>query len=134
MNGATHGDFPYLKSVGVITLAAVVLGAYPFATATTPEIARSAAAGLVLSIVHALMGYAVVRFSAGRPAAEFMQIVLGGIAVRLMVMVGLLLVAVGVLRFHAFALISTLFIFYIIFLAMEVLFIHRSVTQQQQTT
>lgn len=133
MSGAANNDFPYLRIVLWTALGAAVLGAYPFAVFTPPEIARAAAAGLVLSVIHAVIGFGVVRFTAGRPFSESLNIVLGGIVVRLVVMTALLLVAVGLFRFHAFALIGTLFVFYIIFLAMEVLYIHRSMSQQQST-
>jgi hypothetical protein len=63
-------------------------------------------AGVGLSVVNILMGFAVIQFTMGRSYTTFIQIVLGGIAVRLFVMVGLLLFFVGVLRFHAVSLVG----------------------------
>jgi hypothetical protein len=56
-----------------------------------------------------------------------MQIVLGGIVVRLFVMVGLLLTAVALFKFHAVSLISSLFVMYMVFLTLEVLYIHKKI-------
>jgi hypothetical protein len=127
MNDAPKVDPSFMKQIVLVTAAAVVLGSYPVSTYATEEIARGIAAGGVLSVINVLMGYAVVRFSAGKNYAEFMQIVMGGLVVRLFVMVGLLLMAVGLLKFHAFALISSLFVMYIVFLVVEVMFIHKNI-------
>lgn len=127
MNDAPKVDPSFLKQIVIVSAAAVVLGAYPVSTYATDEIARAITAGGVLSVINVLMGYAVVRISSGKNYAEFMQIVMGGIVVRLFVMVGLLLLAVGLLKFHAFALIGSLFVMYIVFLIVEVMYIHKNI-------
>lgn len=127
MNAAPKVDLSFLKQIVLVMVAAVALSAYPVATYATEEIARGLAAGSVLSVINVLMGYAVVRISAGKNYTEFMQIVMGGIVVRLFVMVGLMFVAVGLLKFHAFALIGSLFVMYIVFLIVEVMYIHKNI-------
>jgi hypothetical protein len=125
MSAAQKIDPSFLKQIVLVMVAASVLGAYPVAAYATEEVARGIAAGGVLSVINVMMGYAVIRFSAGKEYNEFMQIVLGGIVVRLFVMVGLLLLTVGVMKFHAFSLIGSLFVLYIVFLAVEVMYIHK---------
>jgi hypothetical protein len=125
MSAAQKFDLVFLKHIGAVIAAAAVFGTYPVLTYATDETARGIAAGAVLSVFNVMMGYAVIRYSSGKEYTEFMQIVLGGIAVRLFVMVGLLLMAVGVLKFHAFSLISSLFVMYIVFLIVEVMYIHK---------
>ena len=49
---------------------------------------------------------------------------MGGIVIRLFVMIGLLLLLVLVFQFHVLALVGSLFALYVIFLALEVLYIH----------
>jgi hypothetical protein len=127
MSGATNNDAVFLKQIGIVLLTASALGIYPLMTRANGEIAEGVIAGGMLSLVNVLMGYAVVRISAGKDHAEFMQVVLAGIAVRLFVMVGLMLIAVGLLKFHAFALISSLFVMYSVFLVVEVLYIHKHI-------
>lgn len=124
MSGATNSDAVFLKQIGIVLVTAAALAAYPLMTRATGEIAEGVIAGGVLGLVNVLMGYAVVRISSGKDHAQFMQVVLAGIAVRLFVMAGLMLIAVGPLRFHAFALISSLFVMYSVFLIVEVLYIH----------
>ena len=73
------------------------------------------------------MGFAVIQFTLGRSYTTFIQIVLGGIAVRLFVMVGLLLFFVGLLKFHPVSLVGSLFVMYVIFLTLEVIYIHKKI-------
>ena len=53
----------------------------------------------------------------------FVQIVLGGIVIRLFVMVALLMVLIVVLHLHVIALVGTMFVTYIVFLVMEIVHI-----------
>ena len=88
------------------------------------EIVKGIAAGVTLSVVNVLMGYIAIEYSYNKSYTHFVQIVLGGIALRLFVMAGLLLVLIGVFKFHSIALVGSLFGMYMIFLAEEVLYIH----------
>ncbi|MCK9409452.1 MAG: hypothetical protein WCX28_01875 [Bacteriovoracaceae bacterium] len=117
----------FLKQIVLVVIVASGLGAYPLMTFAADEVVAGVVAGGVLSVVNALMGYAVVQFSIGKSYTVFMQIVLGGIALRLFVMVALLLVAVGLFRFHALSLIGSLFVMYIVFLVVEVMYIHKNI-------
>ncbi len=110
-----------------IVIASVVVGglaAYPLLTYGTQEIINAAVIGFGLSIVNVLMGYAALRLSEQRSYVIFVQIVLGGIAVRLFLMAGVLLVLIWLVKLHALALVTSLFVMYVIFLALEVLYIH----------
>lgn len=104
----------------VVTL----LGAYPLLTFAGDEIVNGVIAGVAMSVLNVLMGYGAVEYSFNRSYTTFMQIVLGGIVVRLFVMAGLLIVLIALLHVHAVALVGSLFVMYVIFLALEVLYIH----------
>lgn len=124
MNGATTFDFRFLKQI-VLTLAIVtLLGAYPLLTYAGEEIVTGVIAGAAMSVLNVLMGYGAVEYSFNRSYTTFMQIVLGGIVVRLFVMAGLLIVLIAVFNVHSVALVGSLFVMYAIFLALEVLYIH----------
>ncbi|MFA6467746.1 MAG: hypothetical protein WCW35_02540 [Bacteroidota bacterium] len=127
MNAATKVDFSLLKQIAVVLLVTGGLGFYPVTQYTAGHIAEGIAAGVVLSVVNALLGYGVIQFSLNRSYTIFMQIVLGGIVVRLFVMVGLLLAAVALFKFHAVSLIGSLFVMYMVFLTLEVLYIHKKI-------
>jgi hypothetical protein len=114
----------FLKQVFGVLAVMVIIGIYPLMKFGNEEIVYAVAGGVVLSVIHALLGYAVIEFSARQPYDMFVQIVLGGIAVRLFVMTGLFLVLVLVLKFHVVALTISLFVLYAVFLVIEVLHIY----------
>jgi len=114
----------FLKYVVLTVLIIAALVWYPLANYATEEIIDAVIAGIALSVVNALMGYWAIEYSFAKSYDRFMHIVLGGIAVRLVVMAGLLALLVGYFKFHTIALISSLFGMYIIFLAEEVLYIY----------
>lgn len=124
MNGGTKSRFHFLRTV-VLTLVIVgAAGSYPLMQYADKEIVHGIVAGVALSVVNVLMGYAAIEYSFNKSYTHFVQIVLGGIAIRLFVMAGLLLVLVGVFKFHTTALVASLFGMYVIFLAEEVVYIH----------
>ncbi|MBP6671870.1 MAG: hypothetical protein KA247_01915 [Bacteroidetes bacterium] len=110
-----------------IFAASIVVGglaSYPLLTYGTQEIINASIIGFGLSIVNVLLGYAALEISAGRSYTVFVQIVLGGIAVRLFLMASVLLVLIWLVKVHALALVVSLFVMYVIFLGLEVLYIH----------
>jgi len=124
MSGAITFDFRFLKQIAATLAAVALLVSYPLFSYATEEIVVGVLAGIGMSVVNVLMGYAAVEYSFHRSYTTFMQIVLGGIVLRLFVMAGLLMLLILAFRVHSIALISSLFVMYIIFLALEVLYIH----------
>ncbi len=124
MNGATKFRFQFLKQILLTLVILGAAGSYPLMQYADEEIVKGIAAGVTLSVVNVLMGYIAIEYSYNKSYTHFVQIVLGGIALRLFVMAGLLLVLIGVFKFHSIALVGSLFGMYMIFLAEEVLYIH----------
>ena len=120
-------DLTLLKQIAVVLLVVGAAGYYPLKQYASEQVLQGVMAGVGLSVVNILMGFAVIQFTMGRSYTTFIQIVLGGIAVRLFVMVGLLLFFVGVLRFHPVSLVGSLLVMYVIFLTLEVIYIHKKI-------
>lgn len=124
MNGVPTFDFRFLKQIAATLAVVGLLGSYPIMAYASEEIALGILAGVGMSVVNVLMGYAAVEYSFHRSYTVFMQIVLGGIVVRLFVMAGLLVLLILAFKVHSIAMISSLFVMYIVFLALEVFYIH----------
>lgn len=124
MNGETKFRFHFLRTMLLTLVIVCAAGWYPLVQYADEEAVKGVAAGVTLSIVNVLMGYVAIEYSFNKSYTHFVQIVLGGIAIRLFVMTGLLLVLIGVFKFHSIALVGSLFGMYMIFLAEEVLYIH----------
>lgn len=134
MSGRTTFSLQFPRQVAV-TLAVVLTGiSYPLFRYAGTDIISGVIAGMVLSVVNVAMGYAAIEYSFNKSYTHFVQVVLGGIAVRLFVMTGALLILIGWLKFHAVALVGSLFAMYVIFLALEVLYIHNKWQQKIQNS
>jgi Ca2+/H+ antiporter len=115
-----------------ITMAAITAaGAYPVARWGSAEVVTASAAGAILATVNVLAGYAAVARSLGQSMNTFMKYVLGGMGVRLFAMAGVLLLLTRGFGFHATALVSSLGIYYLAYLALEVLFIQTELYVRQ---
>lgn len=115
-------NFPRQILIAVIVIAG--LSVFPLEEFGDDEIVKSFIAGLVITVVNVLMGYAAIEFSFDTTYTKFMQIVLGGVGVRLFLMSLALLVLIGMYKFHVVSLIATLFGLYIVFLTLEIFYIH----------
>lgn len=124
MNGATTFDFRFLKQIVATLLVVVGLGSYPLFHYAGDEVITGVLSGVAMSLLNVLMGYGAMEYSFNKSYTKFTQIVLGGIVVRLFVMAGLLIMLIALVKVHSIALISSLFVMYIIFLTLEVLYIH----------
>ncbi len=124
MSEAAKFSMKFPKQVLLTLVFVAVLSFYPLAQFASQEIINSVIAGIVLSVINVTMGYAAIEYSFNKSYTIFIQVVLGGVGIRLFFMVGMLLLLIGVFKFHSIALISSLFGMYSIFLVLEVLYIH----------
>ena len=86
-----------------------------------------------MATVNVLAGYAAIEYSVGRSMNTFMKFVLGGMGVRLVVMAGVLLLLIRVFGFHPTVLVASLGVFYVAYLALEVLFIQKKLNVRQSS-
>ncbi|MBW7886854.1 MAG: hypothetical protein H3C35_00660 [Bacteroidetes bacterium] len=121
-NNSLKLNFPL--QVLITVLAAAGLSFYPLNEFGDSEIISGSIAGLILSTVNVLLGYAAIEFSFHSSYTHFIQIVLGGIALRMFFILFVLLVLIGIFKFHIVSLITSLFSLYVIFLVLEVFYIH----------
>jgi hypothetical protein len=94
-------------------------------------VVSAAIAGGVMATLNVLAGYAAIAYSLGKSMNTFMKYVLGGMGVRLFAMAGLLLLLTRVFGFHATALVASLGVYYLAYLAIEVLFIQKQLNVRQ---
>lgn len=110
--------------VGGLLLSAT-LAAYPLATFASREVIVATFAGAVLSTANVVAGYLTIEFSFNKSHTTFLKAILGGMALRMIVMLAIFFVLIRVFDFHAFALSVSLLGFYVLFMVLEVLFIQK---------
>lgn len=123
----------FFGAVGVIVVLAAGAGAYPLFHWGTPEILVGAATGAVLSTLNAVAGFLMIEYGFRRSYTTFLKMVIGGMGVRLAVMLGAMLVLILVAHMHTLALTLSLLGFYTVFLALEIGFLQRSFGAKEQT-
>lgn len=106
-------------------------GAWPLAAWGTPDVIAAATAGGAMATLNVLAGYAAIAHSLGKSMNTFLKFVLGGMGIRLFGMAGLLLLLTKVFGFHATALVASLGVFYLAYLALEVMYIQKQLNVRQ---
>ena len=120
-------DTRFPLQVGITLVGAVALGAYPLVKFGSTEVILGVILGATLSTVNVLLGYLAIEFSFDKSYTVFVRTVLGGMGVRLILMLALLALLVSTFQVHAMALTFSLLGFYVVYLLLEVLFIQRKV-------
>lgn len=123
--------FP-LQIAGILVVAAL-LGGYPLLNYGSADVVAGVLLGAGISTVNVLLGFLAIEFSFNKSYTVFVRTVIGGMGVRLVIMLGLLALLIGIFRVHAVALAFSLLGFYAVFLLLEVLFIQRKVTLKNST-
>jgi Ca2+/H+ antiporter len=122
-------SFP--KQVFITMAVITAVGAYPVARWGSAEVVKASAVGAVLATVNVLAGYAAIARSLGRGINTFMKYVLGGMGIRLFAMAGILLLLTRGFGLHTLALVTSLGIYYLAYLALEVIFIQTELNVRQ---
>lgn len=89
--------------------------------------------GAALSTVNVLAGFFAVEYSLERSYTTMLKAVLGGMGIRLVVMLGILILLIKVVGLHAAALVVSLLSFYVVYLVLEVLYIQERVSHKSKS-
>ncbi|MBI1806878.1 MAG: hypothetical protein HYR76_07500 [Ignavibacteria bacterium] len=121
-------DWSFPSQVAVALLVIGCIAAYPLIRFGSSEIIEAAIVGALLTTLNVLLGYAAVEYSFGKSTATFFKYVLGGMGIRLMAMALILILLIKGFQFHVGALVTSMGIFYVTFLGLEILFIQKKVS------
>jgi hypothetical protein len=120
-------DLRFPRRVAAVVLIAAAVLAYPLVRYASPAVVIAVVAGAVISTLNALLGYCSIEYAFGKSYTTFLKVVIGGMGVRMLGMLGIMLVLI--LSFHVQSLPLTMSMlgFYMIYLVLEVLFIQTKV-------
>jgi hypothetical protein len=103
------------------------LAAYPLMKFGSKEIIVASVIGGMLSTINVLLGYMAIEYSLDKSYTTFIKTVIGGMGLRIVALVGMLLILVKLFGLHMLALTISLLGFYIVYLVLEVLFIQKRI-------
>jgi hypothetical protein len=111
----------------VLATLAIVGGiaAFPLWKNGSPEVLTAVLVGAGLSTLNVLAGYFAIRYAFGKSHTTFLTAVLGGMGIRMAVILGALVVLIKVAGLHAVALTVSLLVFYVLYLVLEIMYIQK---------
>ncbi len=113
-----------LLTLGIIT----VLGIYPLVEYGTPEVRAGIIIGCIISVLNVLLGYISIEYAFDKSNNTFMKAVLGGMGIRLVASLTAVLVLIEVFDFHIVSLVSSLLVFYFVFMLYEIMFYNKKLS------
>ena len=117
-NGRAMKRFALQVAVTVVVTA--LIAAWPLMRYATDEIIIAVVTGALLSTANVLVGFLAIQMTFRGSYTRFLKVVLGGMGIRMAVMLGLLLVLILVARLHAVALTVALVGYSMIYLILEI--------------
>ena len=121
----TKKDTNYIKQVLIASIIVIAVSVYPVSLYASKNQVYSFITGYLISLMNAVIGYGLNEMAFKKPVKSFMVIVFGGMGLRI-ILVGLfLLIAVSFTNLNAFSLVGSVFVFYVLFVTLEILYLHK---------
>ena len=125
-------DARFPRQVALTLLGVSALAVYPLSRYGSPEVITAVAVGALLSTVNVLLGFFAIEYAFEKPYTVFLKAVLGGMGLRMLFLLGVMIVLILVFHIHPVALTISLLSLYLIYLILEVLFIQKKVLLRNQ--
>ena len=122
-------DWSFPKQILFAIVGIVAVSVYPLMLFGTQKIVVAASAGAILMTINVLWFFAI-EYSFEKSTTTFFQYVLGGMLVRMMCLCGILVVLLKVFDLHIGALVTSMGIFYVVFLSLEIIYIQKKVERK----
>jgi hypothetical protein len=115
-------SFKYLI-IGLITTLIVCVTVFVLYQTGTIEydIFRSGFAGIIIALVNYLAGFYLLRIGLNKPDKLFLAIVMGGMVIRLFLVLISIIISIKLLKISQDSFIFAIFTFYIFFLTLEII-------------
>lgn len=128
----TKKDSNYIKQVLIASIIVIAVSVYPVSLYATRLQLYSFITGYLISLLNAVIGYGLNEMAFKKPVKSFMVIVFGGMGLRI-ILVGLfLLIAVSFTNLNAASLVGSVFVFYVLFVTLEILYLNKKQLKQPE--
>jgi phage-related holin len=120
-------EWRFPLQVGVTFCVIAAVAAYPLLKWGSAAVATAALVGGVLSTCNVLLGFMMIEYGFEKSYTTFLKAVLGGMGIRMAFMLGALLILILACHMHAVALTVTVVLFTMVYLVLEIFYLHRKV-------
>lgn len=115
------------------TLAVVTgLAAYPLARYGTSDVITAVLFGAALSVLNAFAGYLALEYAFDKSYSTFLKFVLGGMGLRLVCLLGVMIILILMVKIHPIALTVSTVALYFVFLILEIVYLQHKVVVSKQ--
>lgn len=125
-------DHRFLRRVAVVLVIAAAVLTYPLLRYASPAVTIAVVAGAVMSTLNALLGFFAIEYAFGKSYTTFLKVVIGGMGLRMLGMLGIMLVLILVFHVQSLPLTLSMLAFYLVYLVLEILFIQTKVVVKSQ--
>jgi len=115
----------FYKHIIISSLVVFLLGAYPVYAYTSITQFYSIISGYIIGLLNAIAGYQLNTIAFNKSVKSFMLIVFGGMGLRMIFIAIIILIFLYILKLEEIPLVASVFIFYILFVAIELLHLHK---------
>ncbi|MGH2575482.1 MAG: hypothetical protein ACRDFC_07265, partial [Ignavibacteria bacterium] len=81
--------------------------------------------GYLISFLNVLIGYGLIETALSRGIKKFMAIIFGGMFIRIFLAACLIIVLISYANADTMALVSSVFLFYFVFISIEIHYLHK---------
>jgi hypothetical protein len=120
-----RSEHSFFKNVLIASLIILLAAAYPVKVYLSQVQIISIICGYLISLLNAFLGYKLNVMGINKPVKSFMVLVFGGMGLRILILVILLLVLLRIAGLDEVSLVGSAFFFYIVFMTLEVLYFHK---------
>ncbi len=119
-NGNVRAMKRFGLQVAVTFVVTALIAAWPLMRFAPADVIIAVVTGAVLSTANVLVGFLAIQMTFRGSYTRFLKVVLGGMGIRMAVMLGMLLVLILVAHMHAVALTVALVGYSMIYLILEI--------------
>lgn len=120
-------DKSFFKNILIVLAVATILAVYPLIAYANDEMLLATIAGVIISTLNIFLGYLTIEYAYSKSMTGFLKWILGGIGIRMLIMLGSLLFVIKILQLHLISFMVSLFTFYAIYLVLEIFYIDKKV-------
>ncbi len=119
--------------VAITFVAGLAIAAVPVVMLYSPPIIIAVITGATLSTINVLVGFFAIEYAFEKSFNTLLAAVLGGMGIRIGVMLGSLFLLIKYMGFHTIALVVSMMGFYIVYLVLEILYVQKKISHQNQS-
>lgn len=126
-------DWGFPRRIAIVLGAAVVVLAYPLYRLGSGDAVVAVVVGALLSTANVLAGFLMIELTFEKSYSSFLKAVLGGMGIRMSVLLGLMALGIAVLHLDAMWFSVSLLGFYLLYLVLEILYLQKKVDVKNRT-